>query len=50
MNLAIPLDQIRNEDRDRVGGKAFSLAIMALARETVSDEIGYDSDYYMEYN
>jgi pyruvate,water dikinase len=49
MNPLIPLDQIRDEDRDRVGGKAFSLAMMVRSNVNVPDAICINTEAYNNY-
>jgi phosphohistidine swiveling domain-containing protein len=49
MNPVIPLDHIRDQDRDRVGGKAFSLARMVRSNVNVPDAICINTEAYNEY-
>jgi pyruvate,water dikinase len=49
MNPVIPLDQIQDEDRDRVGGKAFSLARMVRSHVNVPHAICINTEAYNHY-
>jgi len=49
MNLAIPLNKIRNQDRERVGGKAFSLAVMARKNMNVPYAVCVSTEAYSNY-
>ncbi len=49
MNPVIPLDKIRDEDRERVGGKAFSLARMVRSHVNVPDAICINTEAYNDY-
>lgn len=49
MNPVIPLDQIQDENRDYVGGKAFSLAMMARHRMNVADALCVSTEAYRDY-
>jgi phosphoenolpyruvate synthase/pyruvate phosphate dikinase len=49
MNPVIPLDQIRDEDRNRVGGKAFSLARLFRSHVNVPDAICINTEAYNDY-
>ena len=49
MNLVIALDQIRDEDRQRVGGKGFALARMRQSGMPVPDAVCIPKEAYHEY-
>lgn len=49
MTLVLPLKTIRDEDRERVGGKAFSLARMAMSGMKVPDTLCVTTDAYMRF-
>jgi pyruvate,water dikinase len=49
MTLVLPLKTIRDEDRERVGGKAFSLARMAQSGMKVPDTLCVTTDAYMRF-
>jgi pyruvate,water dikinase len=49
MNLAIPLVKVRNQDRERVGGKAFSLAVMARKNMNVPYAVCVSTEAYSHY-
>ncbi len=49
MTLVLPLKTIRDEDRERVGGKAFSLARMAQSGMKVPDTLCVTTDAYVRF-
>jgi pyruvate,water dikinase len=49
MSWVIPLDEVRSEDRPRVGGKCAALARMARAGFTVPDTVCVLADAYAAY-
>jgi phosphoenolpyruvate synthase/pyruvate phosphate dikinase len=49
MTLVLPLKTIRDEDRERVGGKAFSLARMTQSGMKVPDTLCVTTDAYMSF-
>jgi pyruvate,water dikinase len=49
MNLIIPLNEIRAEDRDQVGGKASSLATMIRMGLNVPDALCVKAEAYKEF-
>ena len=50
MNLIIPLNEIRAEDRDQVGGKASSLATMIRMGLNVPDALCVKAEAYNHYS
>ena len=49
MSLIVPLNEITEEDRKQVGGKAFSLAAMARAGMNVPDALCVKADAYEQF-
>jgi phosphoenolpyruvate synthase/pyruvate phosphate dikinase len=50
MNLTIPVTQVETEHRDRVGGKAFSLAVMTRIGLSVPPALCVTTDAYNHYS
>ena len=50
MNLTIPVTQVETEHRDRVGGKAFSLAVMTRLGLSVPPALCVTTDAYNHYS
>jgi pyruvate,water dikinase len=50
MNLTIPVTQVETEHRDRVGGKAFSLAVMTRLGLSVPPALCLTTDAYNYYS
>jgi pyruvate,water dikinase len=49
MSLIIPLQQIKEEDREGVGGKAFSLAILCQIGMNVPDALCVKTEAYHQF-
>jgi phosphohistidine swiveling domain-containing protein len=49
MRLVIPLHEVRDEDRDQVGGKAFSLSRLARMSLNVPDALCIPAEVYNHY-
>lgn len=49
MDLIVPLEQVRPEDRGRVGGKCFALAVLAAAGFRVPDTICVPAEVYDDF-
>ena len=49
MSLIIPLHQIKEEDREQVGGKAFSLAILSQIGMNVPDALCVKTEAYNQF-
>ena len=49
MRLVIPLHEVRDEDREQVGGKAFSLARLARMSLNVPDALCIPAEVYNHY-
>ena len=50
MNLTIPVTQVGTKHRDRVGGKAFSLAVMTRIGLSVPPALCVTTDAYNRYS
>jgi len=49
MSLIIPLDQIKEEDKEGVGGKAFSLALLSQTGMNVPEALCVKSEAYLQF-
>jgi pyruvate,water dikinase len=49
MSLIIPLDQIKEEDKEGVGGKAFSLALLSQTGMNVPEALCVKAEAYHQY-
>ena len=49
MSLVVPLDQIREEDREQVGGKAFSLAVLSQIGMNVPEALCVRAEAYHQF-
>ena len=49
MRLVIPLHEVRDEDREQVGGKAFSLSRLARMSLNVPDALCIPAEVYNHY-
>jgi phosphoenolpyruvate synthase/pyruvate phosphate dikinase len=49
MNWIIPASKVKDEDRNRIGGKGFSLASMSRKGFNIPETLCITSDLYTEY-